>query len=106
MDGAGIQRLFSAIREHDLQSVESLATEEPKLVNDSVFYTRTTPLHLAASLGQLEILMLLLKHGARVNAVNSRRQTPLMLACKNGRAACIGPLLDNDANVICSSLSS
>ncbi|KAH8938317.1 hypothetical protein BDL97_16G076400 [Sphagnum fallax] len=100
MDGAGIQRLFSAIREHDVQSVETLATEEPKLVNDSVFYIRTTPLHLAASLGQLEILMLLLKHGARVNAVNSRKQTPLMLACKNGRSACIGPLLDNDANVL------
>lgn len=100
MDGAGIQRLFSAIREHDVQSVETLATEEPKLVNDSVFYIRTTPLHLAASLGQLEILMLLLKHSARVNAVNSRKQTPLMLACKNGRSACIGPLLDNDANVL------
>jgi hypothetical protein len=55
MDGAGIQRLFSAIREHDVQSVETLATEEPKLVNDSVFYIRTTPLHLAASLGQLEV---------------------------------------------------
>ena len=42
--------------------------------------THSTPLHLAASIPDLEIVRVLIKHGADVNARNRNNLTPLHLA--------------------------
>lgn len=58
-----------------------------------------TPLMEAASAGHVDIIELLLKHGADVNAQSSTGNTPLMYACAGGHVAAVKLLLSNGANV-------
>ncbi|KAM6409308.1 ankyrin repeat domain-containing protein 27 isoform 2-T2 [Rhynochetos jubatus] len=43
-----------------------------------------TPLHMAALYGHLELVSLLLKHGASISAKNAKHAEPLHLACQKG----------------------
>lgn len=95
------RELFSAIREGDLQHVLAILSDHPKLINDALSRnTRLSPLHYAASHGQAEVLLMLLEKGASLNALNHHRQTPLMLACKNGRVACVERFVDWGADIL------
>ena len=58
-----------------------------------------TPLMEAASSGHLEIVKLLISHGADVNAQSSSGNTPLMYACASGHAEVVRALLEAEANV-------
>lgn len=58
-----------------------------------------TPLMEAASAGHIEIIELLLRHGADVNALSSTGNTPLMYACAGGHVEAVKTLLKNGANV-------
>lgn len=58
-----------------------------------------TPLMETASAGHVDIIKLLLKHGADVNAQSSTGSTPLMFACAGGHEEVVRVLLDNGANV-------
>lgn len=58
-----------------------------------------TPLMEAASAGHIEIIELLLKHGADVNAQSSTGNTPLMYACAGGHVGAVQLLLAHGANV-------
>lgn len=49
------QQLLSAIREEDIRYVETLAKEDPKVLNRAMLFRRQTPLHLTASLGHYEV---------------------------------------------------
>ena len=53
----------------------------------------------ASSSGHLEIVKLLLSHGADVNAQSSSGNTPLMYACASGHAEVVRSLLEAGANV-------
>lgn len=44
-----------------------------------------TPLHVASRLGNVDIVMLLLQHGARVDATTKDLYTPLHIAAKEGQ---------------------
>lgn len=61
-----------------------------------------TPLHTAcssnASERTLEVLNLLLKHGADGNACNKWRETPLLIAANNGHLAAVEALLTSGAD--------
>jgi hypothetical protein len=61
-----------------------------------------TPLHTAcsssASERTLEVLNLLLRHGADGNACNKWRETPLLIAANNGHMAAVEALLDSGAD--------
>ncbi|MCO5567766.1 hypothetical protein L7F22_021461 [Adiantum nelumboides] len=92
--------LFIAIGEGDLQHVKFLLDLKPKLINGSLPRSALFPLHYAASCGQPDVLSLLLEKGAIVDALNHHKQTPLMLACKNGRFTCIDRLVEWRANVL------
>ncbi|KAI5066436.1 hypothetical protein GOP47_0019060 [Adiantum capillus-veneris] len=92
--------LILAIGEGDLQQVKLLLNHKPELAKGGVFHSALSPLHYAASHGQPDVLLLLLENGAMVDASNSFKQTPLMLACKNGRLACLERLLEWGANVL------
>lgn len=52
-------------------------------VNARGWYYKT-PLHLASSLGYLEVSRLLIEHGADINAQDEEYQTPFSIALTNG----------------------
>lgn len=58
-----------------------------------------TPLMEAASAGHVEIIGLLLSHGADVNAQSSTGNTPLMYACAGGHVCAVKALLVQGAHV-------
>jgi hypothetical protein len=61
---------------------------------------RSAPLHIAALLGLVEILGLLLVRGARVDSIDGKGRTALMLACGEGREECVVRLLGAGADLL------
>lgn len=57
-----------------------------------------TPLHYAATGGNSEIVALLLKHGATVDAIAPNGSTPLMMAAMFGSTEAVRQLLDAGAD--------
>ncbi|XP_024532718.1 E3 ubiquitin-protein ligase XB3 isoform X1 [Selaginella moellendorffii] len=93
--------LFAAIRKGDVGGVRNVAEQHPHLLNEARSLRRLTPLHLAASIGQLEVLIALLERGADAEPLDRYGKTPLMLACKQKKWACAEWLLDRaGANII------
>lgn len=62
-------------------------------------FTGHTPLHRAAKSGQLEIVGLLIAHGASVNEINAEGKTPLDYAIANGHSHVEELLRANGATV-------
>ena len=50
-----------------------------------IFQEEQTPLHVASRLGNVDIVMLLLQHGAAVDATTKDLYTPLHIAAKEGQ---------------------
>ena len=61
-------------------------------------FTSARPLHIAASIGNLQIASMLLAHGASVGSVNGRYATPLHYAADDGQIAVLNLLLEAGAN--------
>ena len=59
---------------------------------------KVTPLHSAAAVSQHEIAELLLRHGAKINAVQMNGVTPLHSAANNGDVQMVKLFLENGAN--------
>ncbi|KAM5295562.1 ankyrin repeat domain-containing protein 27 isoform 4-T5 [Glossophaga mutica] len=57
----------------------------------------SSPLHVAALHGRVELIPLLLKHGASVGARNTNQAVPLHLACQQGHFQVVKYLLDYNA---------
>lgn len=57
-----------------------------------------TPLHIASRLGNVDIAMLLLQHGADVDAVTKDSYTPLHIAAKEGQDEVAAVLLEHGAS--------
>lgn len=51
------QQLISAVREGDVDLVQRMLEDNPKLLNTCLFYERHTLLHVAAAHGQLEVFI-------------------------------------------------
>lgn len=60
--------------------------------------TGWTPLHYAASAGQVEVITLLLENSAYIDAESPNRTTPLMMAARYGSIDSVKLLLDQDAD--------
>jgi ankyrin repeat protein len=67
---------------HNHENVQILIDNKAD-VNYQSKYDGYTSLHWAARKGDLQLVRLLLKHGARVQLVNNKNQTPLDLAREN-----------------------
>ncbi|KAJ0393452.1 hypothetical protein ATCC90586_003260 [Pythium insidiosum] len=62
-------------------------------------YDGSTPLHLAASRGHLDVVRLLLQHGAAIDARRRNGTTTLNAVAGNGHIDVVRVLLKHDANV-------
>ncbi|KAK9891834.1 hypothetical protein WA026_016633 [Henosepilachna vigintioctopunctata] len=68
-------------------------------VEDRGIKGECTPLMEAASAGHLDIVRLLVAHGADVNAQSTTGNTPLMYGCAGGHTEVVQFLLEHGANV-------
>jgi len=101
MSGVELSRL---IADGDLDSVKLLletgTKEEIKKYVEYKSKLGDSPLHLASIEGYLEIMKLLIFHGADVNSKNDSGNTPLIWASKFGDLEIVKLLIDNNADVI------
>jgi len=68
-------------------------------ISDPLRNTEETPLHIAARLGNADIVTLLLKDGANVDAVTKDGATPLHIATKDGHDEVASILIENGASL-------
>jgi len=89
--------LLLAIRRAHREVAELLVASNKSDVNLDCH--KQTPLHLACQKGYMNLVRLLIYHGADVNAItNPRRETPLYLACTSLHADVVLCLLESHAN--------
>jgi ankyrin repeat protein len=94
--GAPDLRLVTAARERDVAEVRALIRQ--KVDVNTPQGDGATALHWAAHWDDLTLANLLLSAGARANAANDHKVTPLSLACLNGSASMVEALLRAGAN--------
>jgi len=75
--------IFDTIVKGELQKVRGFLDADPELARIRDFQQKT-PLHMAALMGHLEIVKLLLERRVEVNAVDMNGQTPLFRATHGG----------------------
>ncbi|KAL8856321.1 MAG: hypothetical protein Q9178_007085 [Gyalolechia marmorata] len=73
--------------------VEVLLKHSQALVHDKNFHGKTA-LHNAAERGLLEVVQLLIEHGADLGAKSITMETPLSYAASSGNISCVQALLD------------
>ena len=92
-----VPELWISARDGETEEVVRILEEDPD-VEERGGGRATSPLHEAARGGHVEILLLLLDHGAVVSAQNTSLTTPLHLAALMGRGAVLLLLLDHGAD--------
>lgn len=96
-------RIIGLIWRHQAASIISILKDEPdlnvrlSLVNeaDDLGFT---PLHAAAIFDRADVIKLLLKHGAEIEAQSASGTTPLHDACRFGSPDAIKALIESGAN--------
>ena len=94
----GDSEIFMAVREGDLEKINRLIRLDPRVAN-ARSVNRTRPMHWAAAYGNIEIIQLLLEHGADVSASTVKGATPLMMAAAGGHIEAVRILGVRDADV-------
>lgn len=80
------EELSESIRRGDLATIEVLLSEDPALLHAKL-EGGSQPIHLAAALGQIEVLEALRLRGAMFTARDSQDNTPLHHAARTGQLA-------------------
>jgi ankyrin repeat protein len=92
-------RLIQAVKQRDADAVRTLLKQRAPAVDvNAAQGDGSTALHWAAHRDDLTIAELLIRSGARANAVNDLGVTPLHLACTNRSAPMVERLLAAGAN--------
>ncbi|WP_020537731.1 ankyrin repeat domain-containing protein [Lewinella cohaerens] len=95
--GAEVEAIFSQTTHKDLLPLDKLLQSGDFADSRDGFGNGL--IHRAASLGQVDLLELLLKHGANLNLLNRVGQSALCIAAKNGDDATVKQLLTAGADV-------
>eukprot|EP01080_Neovahlkampfia_damariscottae_P010211 gene10211-2631_t len=90
--------LMSAIQNGNLTKVKNLILVSPDLI-DASDYDNRTPLHIAASIGDLEIVQFLLEAGADVNALDNQDETPIQDALSHGKSQVVDFLIQKGGEI-------
>lgn len=99
------QQLYEAVTSNDYVNVEKLILAGATVIQgnskDAKLYSddEDTPLHIAAKKGYLDIVRLLIEHGAFVDSTNRKEQTPLHWAVHNRHVQVIEYLLQFGADI-------
>lgn len=92
-------RINHAVKHSELGTLKAALTEQGQKTIDHRDRFYKTPLMVAASEGNLEVVQFLIANGADVKATDNFKWTPLHFACKSGRLDIIELLLDHDADL-------
>lgn len=87
--------LHEAVLDGDVMAVRRLLDAKADVNAQNAL--GSTALHIAAT-GEPEILLLLLQHGAKIDALDKQDNSALHVAAGIGDKACVQHLLDHDAN--------
>jgi ankyrin repeat protein len=85
--------LHEAVRNRCVAVVQALLAVGSIEVNARDRSNRSTPLHLAALMGHVEVVQALIQKGANINAKNKNDRTPLHLAAFKGHVDIVNVLL-------------
>lgn len=97
-DSTDMRPLMAAIMGGKIEIVRALL-EKGASINAVEGWTKSTPLHLAASEGNVQIILLLLKKGAGGDSRDFIGGTPLMMAAMAGKQEAAKLFLQKRANV-------
>eukprot|EP00736_Rhodelphis_marinus_P009748 Rmarinus@m.6598 len=79
---------------NDANRVNDLLEQSGRVISTSQYQrARSSPMHTSASLGHLEVVTVLLKHGFEVDVRDASGNTPLQVAARNGHRGCVRLLL-------------
>ncbi len=96
---ANLTSLGYAISKGDLPEVQKLMKSDLVWLLNEADYSGNTPLHIGATGPSLEILRLLLTHGASVHLRNKTGRTPLFLAANAGLTEHVALLKQSGAHL-------
>lgn len=102
MNEHNLNFLYEAIEQNNTDLVDSIITEHEGLVYMKFKYGgyARKPLHWASRRkGSVEIIKLLIEHGAKVNETDGTGETPLHFASSRGFVDVVKLLLEHGANV-------
>ena len=96
-----ITQTLEAACDGDKETIKTLIQQDIRLVNIQSKKVQTTPLHVAAHRGYLDIVRLLVDAGADVNAKegNYSKSTPLHWAAKEGNLQVVKLLVESGAEL-------
>lgn len=92
-----INDIWNAAATGDIDRLDELLAEDPKLVDATDTESGSTPLHHAAWTGQIETIEWLISNNADIESKNNLQWTPLHWATRNGQIQSVKLLLGNNA---------
>ncbi|UCG93256.1 MAG: ankyrin repeat domain-containing protein [candidate division WOR-3 bacterium] len=94
------QNIFDAVDKGDIERITFLITKDPECANQREEKYGLTPLHMAASNGQIDICKVLIEKGADVHATDYSQRTALHFVAYHGHPEMIKLFIDKgiDAN--------
>lgn len=91
--------LSSAVADEDVDKVRELINKGANVNAKEDGYSKITPLFIAVETGNIEIVQLLLDNGAKINAQDKGKQTPLMRLDDDATTELVGLLVRYGAKV-------
>lgn len=96
--GDKVNMMMSSIQSGDKKLLQNLLLVSPELIN-AIDYDRKSALHLAAQIGNLEIVSFLLDKGADINALDNSDQAPIHEALRSGHTEVVSLLISKGAQI-------
>ncbi|WP_419241878.1 ankyrin repeat domain-containing protein [Cardinium endosymbiont of Nabis limbatus] len=95
----GFTPLHKAVGKRDIQLVKKLIAEGARVNKPDQSHLRLRPLHLAALINNVEIMEILIDHGAYVDAQDGSGSTPIFHAIFNNYAEAVAKLIEKGADI-------